>query len=457
MIKEILTSLFILAIFSILLTVTIPPAILEPVGWMLNTDITFHKYGDAGIGNQSASYFDFYILLEDGYFLELPVLHLILLSLLLLFPAFLLLLTLASLHLKTRNKMNKTRQGYFSNFIEVLDIGKIKPSFWLLFCPLVLAIYLINTSYHQKLIAAATTTWKHLTEENIYKPAHLTFNNDKRIYWNSYIREIYPRRYYKHNGTFRSNSRYQFSLIATTPDGESIFNLHRNSSSNVQIKVRENYILIWDQFDLNIVNTHTFAELPLNLTELARKIKKDFNSIDSITYSEDSNLVSLIDDKANAVKISLNSLLSVETNNYPIVKTTRVLGKDHRAKKLYLPNEHSVSSEILLRPKVLEQDQFGLIVSTYNSVSDSHASNIEVFDSDLKRQWKAPIAQYKAYMAPFKNKECKDLSVLMNKEIISVTYSFLNINCKTDFFHRMTGKLAAQSTMGTLELYTSGR
>ena len=111
MLKEFLSLSFILAIVSIVVAVSFPSLILEPVGWLLNTEIVIHKYGNAGIGNQSASYFDFYIQDNADYYLKFPVIALMICSIILLIPATAVLLTVLSWHLKTKNKVKNFKQG----------------------------------------------------------------------------------------------------------------------------------------------------------------------------------------------------------------------------------------------------------------------------------------------------------------------------------------------------------
>jgi hypothetical protein len=83
--------------------VSFPSLILESVGWLLNIEIDIHKYGNAGIGNQSASYFDFYIQENEDYYLKFPLIALMICSIILLVPTTIILLTVLSWRLKTKN------------------------------------------------------------------------------------------------------------------------------------------------------------------------------------------------------------------------------------------------------------------------------------------------------------------------------------------------------------------
>jgi hypothetical protein len=452
MLKEFLSLSFILAIVSIVVAVSFPSLILEPVGWLLNTEIAIHKYGNAGIGNQSASYFDFYIFDNADYHLKFPIIALIICSIILLIPTTILLLTVLSWHLKTKIKVKDSRQGYISSFFEVISESKFKPAFWLVFCPLIALIYLTKTEHHETVINIATDNYSIFEEDRFFRPDLLTNHENKVIHWKSVLNETYPTRYIKKGGHFSKSPEYVINVSATDSNGSKLFELNRKARNTIIIEYTGQHLILVDNIDINIIDTHSFKTIPMDLVSRAREKRSNFNIITEFKYNKPKQTINLIDDRANSVDIKLEEILNIETDSSPRIRTTSIPGKDRRAQQLYeIRDGEALKSKQFFKPKILLQDANSVIVSSMNSISDKNNNLITLLDEDLADKWSYQLTDQAPYIKLFSQSKCNVIDITKTEKYIAISYLFININCATEFINRSSGQLEARSIKGIIE------
>jgi hypothetical protein len=452
MLKEFLSLSFILAIVSIVVAVSFPSLILEPLGWLLNTEIVIHKYGNAGIGNQSASYFDFYIQDNAVYYLKFPVIALMICSIILLIPATAVLLTVLSWHLKTKNKVKDSRQGYISSFFEVISESKFKPAFWLVFCPLIALIYLTKTEHHETVIKISTDHYSIFEEDRFFRPDLLTNHENKVIHWKSVLNETYPTRYIKKGGNFSKSPEYLINVSATDINGIKLFELNRKARNTIIIEYTGQHLILVDNIDINIIDTHSFKTIPMDLVSRAREKRSNFNIITEFKYNKPKQTINLIDDRANSVDIKLEEILNIETDSSPRIRTTSIPGKDKRAQQLYeIRDGEALKSKQFFKPKILLQDANSVIVSSMNSISDKNNNLITLLDEDLVDKWSYQLTDQTPYIKLFSQSKCNVIDITKTEKYIAISYLFININCATEFINRSSGQLEARSIKGIIE------
>ena len=452
MLKEFLSLSFILAIVSIVVAVSFPSLILEPLGWLLNTEIVIHKYGNAGIGNQSASYFDFYIQDNAVYYLKFPVIALMICSIILLIPATAVLLTVLSWHLKTKNKVKDSRQGYISSFFEVISESKFKPAFWLVFCPLIALIYLTKTEHHETVIKISTDHYSIFEEDRFFRPDLLTNHENKVIHWKSVLNETYPTRYIKKGGNFSKSPEYLINVSATDINGIKLFELNRKARNTIIIEYTGQHLILVDNIDINIIDTHSFKTIPMDLVSRAREKRSNFNIITEFKYNKPKQTINLIDDRANSVDIKLEEILNIETDSSSRIRTTSIPGKDKRAQQLYeIRDGEALKSKQFFKPKILLQDANSVIVSSMNSISDKNNNLITLLDEDLVDKWSYQLTDQTPYIKLFSQSKCNVIDITKTEKYIAISYLFININCATEFINRSSGQLEARSIKGIIE------
>jgi len=452
MLKEFLSLSFILAIVSIVVAVSFPSLILEPLGWLLNTEIVIHKYGNAGIGNQSASYFDFYIQDNAVYYLKFPVIALMICSIILLIPTTILLLTVLSWHLKTKIKVKDSRQGYISSFFEVISESKFKPAFWLVFCPLIALIYLTKTEHNETVINISTDNYSIFEEDRFFRPDLLTNHENKVIHWKSVLNETYPTRYIKKGGHFSKSPEYVINVSATDSNGSKLFELNRKARNTIIIEYTGQHLILVDNIDINIIDTHSFKTIPMDLVSRAREKRSNFNIITEFKYNKPKQTINLIDDRANSVDIKLEEILNIETDSSPRIRTTSIPGKDRRAQQLYeIRDGEALKSKQFFKPKILLQDANSVIVSSMNSISDKNNNLITLLDEDLVDKWSYPLTDQAPYIKLFSQSKCNVIDITKTEKYIAISYLFININCATEFINRSSGQLEARSIKGIIE------
>ena len=452
MLKEFLSLSFILAIVSIVVAVSFPSLILEPLGWLLNTEIVIHKYGNAGIGNQSASYFDFYIQDNAVYYLKFPVIALMICSIILLIPTTILLLTVLSWHLKTKIKVKDSRQGYISSFFEVISESKFKPAFWLVFCPLIALIYLTKTEHNETVINISTDNYSIFEEDRFFRPDLLTNHENKVIHWKSVLNETYPTRYIKKGGHFSKSPEYVINVSATDSNGSKLFELNRKARNTIIIEYTGQHLILVDNIDINIIDTHSFKTIPMDLVSRAREKRSNFNIITEFKYNKPKQTINLIDDRANSVDIKLEEILNIETDSSPRIRTTSIPGKDRRAQQLYeIRDGEALKSKQFFKPKILLQDANSVIVSSMNSISDKNNNLITLLDEDLVDKWSYQLTDQAPYIKLFSQSKCNVIDITKTEKYIAISYLFININCATEFINRSSGQLEARSIKGIIE------
>jgi len=453
MLKEFLILSFILLVLTVILAVIFPPVILEPIAWLLNTELNVHKYGQAGVGNQSASYFDFYVLVKDGLYGEISVLMLGLLSLLIFIPAGLLALTLLSIHLKAKLSMKENRQGYLSSVLDVFELGKIKAPFWLIFCPMVVTLYFIHTQYYKEVTHFATLSLDSLSDKRLYQPAVVRGKGTDLVQWSTYISEIHPRLYRKDKGSFISQSQYKLNLTASDYNGKPLFRFERDAKVNLQVLLLENRLILLDSMAISIIDTDSMSEIPLDLTAISKQKSASFTSLNKIVYTPTTHGLVLTDDHGNNVNLNLLQLMNSSPAQYSSVRLSRIKGKDHRVKKLYFKRHGEViESSPLIKPHILFQDMETTLVSSSDSLTDTAPNKITAFNQDLELKWKVPFQRYHPYLQLFENMDCSHVSVITNDNIIAISYYFMNITCSTDLIDKVSGKYLGRSYMGNLEM-----
>jgi hypothetical protein len=452
MLKELLSLSFILAIVSIVVAVSFPSLILEPVGWLLNTEIVIHKYGNAGIGNQSASYFDFYIQENVDYYLKFPVIALMICSIILLIPATVVSLTVLSWHLKTKNKVTESRQGYISSFFEVLSESKFKPAFWLVFCPLIASIYLTKTEYHKTITDIATDHYSLFEEDGFFRPDLLTNYENKVIHWKSILNETYPTRYIKKGGHFSKTPEYLVNVSATDSDGTKLFELNRKARNAIIIEYTGKHLILADSIDINAIDTHSFKTIPMDLVSRARVKNQNFNIITELKYNKLKQTINLIDDRANSVDLKLKDILNIQKAPPLLIRTTSIPGKDRRAKQLYeIRDGEALKSKQFFKPKILLQDQNSVIISSMIGISDKNNKLITLLDEDLVDKWSYQLTDQNPYIKQFSQSKCNVVDITQTEKYIAISYLFININCATEFINRSSGQLEARSIKGIIE------
>jgi hypothetical protein len=452
MLKELLSLSFILTIISLVVAVSFPSLILEPVGWLLNTEIDIHKYGNAGIGNQSASYFDFYIQENEDYYLKFPLIALMICSIILLIPTTIVLLTVLSWHLKTKNKVKESRQRYISSFFEVLSESKFKPSFWLVFCPLIALIYLTKTEHHKTITDIATDNYSIFEEDQFFRPDLLTNYENKAIHWKSVLNETYPIRYIKKGGNFSKTPEYLINVSATDTNGIKLFELNRKARNTIIMEYTGKYLILVDNIDINVIDTHSFKTIPMDLVSRARVKNKNFNIITEFKYNKPKQTINLIDDRANSIDLELKDILNIQKDIPSRVRTSSIPGKDRRAQQLYeIRDSEALKSKQFFKPKILLQNENTVIVSSMNEISDKNNNLITLLDKDLVDKWSYQLTDQNPYIKLFSQSKCNVIDITQTEKYITISYLFININCATEFINKSSGQLEARSIKGIIE------
>ena len=440
MLKELTAFLFFTCIIAIIFAVSIPSLILEPVSWMLNTDIEVHKYGNAVLGNQNTSFFDFYILSGHGTYTEISIVYIALLFSIIFIPFIMLLLTLLSIHFKAKSKAKELRQSYLSSFFEAFFKGNIKPSFWLIFCPLAVLIYIIKTQYHQEVLSVTNYNFSFLDTRKIYKPAILTNHNDQSILWETVFEEKKPDRFTKNEGSFSKVNSYIAYITAKEADDDIVFSFNTNSNSSSVFEFIDPYIIIVNKDTVSAVNTKNFQVIDSLFIEQAKKKNPRLGDIFKISYAPKTRIMTFIDNYENKVDISINNVLNITSNNKLNIKPTLVKSDSNESRQYIKPEE------------IIKNKNFKLIKYKSDLTRKKH-DFIAFFDTNHIEKWNYSLSSYTPYLEPFEKKDCKYLHASHTEMYIAISYQFIGISCATEFIDKKSGKLIARFKAGNLEYY----
>ena len=452
MLKELAVIFVITGITAIVIAVTFPPLILEPISWMLNSDIEVNKYGSAGLGNRTAQYFDFYIQLDNELYIKLSIFTIAILSAVIFTPVLIFSITLLSLHLKAKNKVKELRQSYLASLFEAFFEGKLKPAFWLIFCPLVSLIYFTKTEYHQDVINLSTYSYSIFDTKKIYKPATLTTYKNQPILWEVVLKEDHPIKYNRTDGGFSKVTNYTASIQATDNRDKQVFDYSIRVNSHTAVDFIHRYVVAINKNIISIIDTNSLQLTEISISDEAKTIMPEFNVVSELQYNPKNQKISLIDNHANKTKLSLSKFIkSPSIDIYPIIISS-IQGKDHRAKQLSMrKSDETYESKQYFQPKVIGQSENFVLLKRKDKLNNNSKNIITLLDENLNESWNYLLASYNPYMSPFKNRDCKDLHYSNTKTHIAISYQFLGMTCATEFIDIKNGKLSAKYTTGSLE------
>lgn len=439
MLKNLTIFLFFTCILAIIFSVSVPSLVLEPVSWMLNSSIEVHKYNNAGLGNQNTSYFDFYILSGDGTYTEISILALALLFSIICIPFIMLSLTLIVIHLKAKSKAKEPGRLYLLSFFEAFFKGNIKPPFWLIFCPLVIFIYIIKTQYYQEVISATNYNFSFFDTRKIYKPAILTNHNDQPILWETILEEEKPVRFTKNEGSF-SKVNSDIAYITAKEGDDIVFSFNTNSNSSSVFEFIDPYIIIVNKDTVSAVNTKSFQVIDDTFITQAKKKNPRLGDIFKISYAPKTRIMTFVDIYANKVDISINNVLNIPSNNKLNIDPTMVKNDRHEFRLYIKPEE------------IIKNENFKLIKYKSNLTRKKHNS-IALFDTNNIEKWNYSLSSHTPYLKPFENKDCKYLYASHTDTYIAISYQFIGITCATEFIDKKSGALIAKYKAGNLEYF----
>lgn len=449
MLKELLSYIAVIAFISIILAVSIPPAVLEPIGWLLNTDIEVHKYGSAGFSNQSTTFFEFYIANGDGYFSEVSIPILIALSVLVFIPVSLLLITAFSLHLKAKSFAKETRKGYLSALFESITDGKLKPSFWLIFCPFVVAIYFVKTDLHTAINDIIRFDFS-FSQDRIYQPAFLLPSEAGLVHWQSYTYQSESNRHTQKDGVFSRSPKYSLKVIGQDIKGDTVFDFERPANTSLHIKQFSETLVFIDTLGVTAIDTNNTKLQELNLNGLAKQNNPNFNEIATITYNTRTDDIQVTDGDLNITSLNIGSILQSKSVRSQSLNFKHVQGKDRKIKHIVKTyNGDQLVSRQFIEPKVLSQTDSMSIIQSKSKNSGIEVSQI---NSDLKENWSYSLSDYHPNLPIFSNKSCEDSSVSQKGQVLAISYRLMHITCATEFIDSNSGQLLAKSIFGDLEI-----
>lgn len=453
MFKELLSYIAVIAFVSIILAVSIPPVVLEPVGWLLNTDIEVHKYGNAGLTNQSATFFEFYIANGDGYFSEVSIPILIALSVLVFIPISLLLITAFSLHLKAKSITKETRKGYALSLFESITDGKLKPSFWLIFCPFLAAIYFVKTDLHTDINDIIRFDFS-FSQDRLYQPAFLLPSEVGLIHWKSYTYQSESNRHIQKDGVFSSSPKYSLKIIGQNIQGDTVFDFERPANHSLDLKQFGETLIFIDTMGVTAIDTHNTKLQELNLNGLAKQNNPNFTEVTTLSYNARTDDIQVTDSDLNTTSLNIRDILLSHSARLQSVNFKRVQGKDRKVKRIVKTyNGDQLVSREFIEPKVLSQTDSTSIIE---SKSKTSATEISQINSDLKEDWAYSLNKYHPNLPIFRNKICNDSRVSQSGNVLAISYGFINMTCATEFIDSSNGLLVAKSIFGELELLSSG-
>ena len=454
MLKELLVFFIIICIATIVVAVSFPPLVLEPISWMLNSDIEVHKYGHTRVANQSTSFFDFYLPYINETYTKLPTLALAILGGIIFTPIIMCLLTVFSLHLKAKNKMKDLRQSYLPSLFEAFSEGKVKPPFYLVFCPLVAVIYLTKTQYHQEVVNITNQISPVISSKKIYKPATLTNYNNQEILWEVMLEEKHPITFTKHGYSFSRVNNYNAVITAKENNDKTIFNIQTDAQISSTIEFIDPYILIINKETLSAINTKDLKVSGDNIAELAKDKNPRFNKIFNIRYNFNNRNLKLTDIYENQTTLSLNEILDIPAQGVPFVKNWPIekMGKKDEKLKTSSLNSQFKSKQYIQSEKIIKNDGFTLL--RYKSdLTQKNKNNLALLDSHFNEAWSYSLSSHSPYLKPFENQHCKQLHASHTERLIAISYQLAGITCATEFINKHSGILEARYVAGSLEYF----
>jgi len=450
MLKELFAFLFITSIIAIVIAVSIPPLILEPVSWMLNSDIELHKYGHAGLNNQSASYFDFYLASEGETYTKLSILYLGILSSLIFTPVIMCLMTVVSLHLKAKAKIKELRQSYLSSFFEAFSEGKIKPSFWVIFIPLVALIFYIKTQYYHEVISLTNYNLEFFDAKKIYKPATLTTYNGKTVLWEIILEESHPISFTKNDGNFSRINSYIVNITASDKNEEILFSYNTKSQSSSPIQFIDQYIVIFTNHSISVIDSNTLQEIESTYMDQAKIVNPRFSDIYKIYYTPKTRKITLIDIYENKVSLSFIKTLNLASQSTSTIKDKSVISMN--TQNNHTPNNSDRPKQYIQPQTIIKNGDFVLLTHK-SSIAKKSKDTVVLLDLDMNEQWSYSLSSYNPYLKPFKNRDCEALYFSHSDRYIEISYQFIGMTCATEFVDIKTGSLVARYKTGELDYF----
>ncbi|EAT13247.1 hypothetical protein HF888_07130 [Bermanella marisrubri] len=443
---------FISSIGIIILSVTIPTIVLEPISWLIQTGLEYDSYSSSYKPGQSATYFDYYMGPIDGVYYEISIFWLLVLGSLLFLPTLMIVGNVFHYHNSAKKIQKASNKGYISALLEKHRKAKIKPAFWMYFLPSVLLIGAIHYDKDKNIVDVLKFDFsKALTSEKFYKPLSITKHHQYgNIIWQGFLTERGANQYVKEGKNFERLSAQKLTIYAETPEGKRVYEetdiTHSFSDTYVLSK---NELILTSKDNLIRIDTNTLSKEIIHFDALAKKKEPSFSNVAEVTRTASPYKYKLTDQFGSQIEVSIGNEDVTKSPYNKRTNSEQIRGKHHRVRQLYTyKNSKKLTSEPIIDPDIVYTTNSNIIVTHKTRINQSDHDQLSLFNSQLKRLWKADISKHYHYVDRMNHLECTDLQISSTQDLLIVNYKGAFSACATDIFDIKSGNKVATYIAG---------
>lgn len=435
--------LFVSSILIIILAVTFSTAVLEPISWLIQTGLEYDSFSSSYKPGQSATYFSYYLGPVDGIYYRISIFWLIALGSLLFLPTFLIAMNILQYHFAAKEIQKNTNKGYLSALAEKHRQSKLKPAFWIYFLPSIILIGAIHYDKDKNIIDVLKFDFsKVLNSEKFYKPLSVTKHYQHgNIIWQGYLSESGATQYIKNGKHFDRLSAQELTVFAETPEGkrvsEEIGIAHSFSDTYVLSK---NELILTSKDNLIIVDTDTLSKEIVHFDALAKKKVPSFSKVAEVTRTASPYKYKLTDQYGTQVEVSIENETATTSTYKTRINSEQIQGKHHRVRQLYTyKDSKKLTSEAVIDPDIVYTKKSNILVTHKTSINQSGHDQLSLYNSQLKRLWKADMSKHYHYIERMNHLECTDLQISSTQDMLIVNYKGAFSACASDIFDISSG------------------
>jgi len=436
-------------IIVIVLSVTFPQLILEPVGWLLNSSVEYDSYSSSYKPNQTATYFSYYMALPEGAYAEVSVIVVALLGSLIYAPLMMLTLSVVGMLLYIRSNY---KEGFFAILAHICGKFRLlfrKPTFWIYFVPFVVAIGLIKVSATEetnKLLSSDLGDM--LGVERLYQPMFATSGKDNElVVWDSYIYEKQSNLYTKTKTGFSKLFDGYIKIEAMDNKGHSRYLYTKENGTAAHINQVDRYVVIknaGNPHDVIVIDTLNMKIVDIDFQRFAKELNSKFGKLADVKSHHIPHVYKLSDQFGLEVKFDLASYLNLDVavKRLPSVYKKSIKGMNNSVKNLVVRSGNKkYKSNRLIDPKIVTKTKDSIFVLAKSQVGMNDHDIIMSLSHDLKLNWQHSRGSYSHYIKRLEAFSCDRLTINEGADFVTINYMSGFNACASEILDSEKGSL----------------